>query len=126
MGEALSEYQKGIGSFSGIGTDAITSLTIRNPSEVNSASYSGDQKDSLSIDTRMGRRTISAHQYMDLVVSHRPDIFHALCDGDTNSESTNKRTAKSAERTKKFFHHCLERYRTSDTLKGQSLFVGME
>ncbi|KAG4076554.1 hypothetical protein HA402_002717 [Bradysia odoriphaga] len=123
MNDALSEYRKGIASFSGIGSDGITVLTIRNPSEAYKAADVGDQKDSLSIFTRTGRKTISADQYMDLVASHRPDIFHALCDGDTNAQSSNRRTIKSAERTKKFFQHCLERYRTSETLKGQSLFV---
>lgn len=123
MGEALSEYRKGIASFAGIPSDGITFLTLRNPSEVYRPSDVGDPRDIQSIYTRTGRKTVTAEQYMDLVVSHRPDIFHALCDGDTNAESSNRRTVKSAERTKKFFQHCLERYRTSETLKGQSLFV---
>lgn len=126
MNEALSEYKKGIASFSGIGTDGISFLTIKNPSEVYKASDHGDHKDSVSIYTRTGRKTVSADQYMDLIDSHRPDIFHTLCDGDTNADSSNRRMIKSAERTKSFFKNCLERYRKSETMKSQSLFVGNE
>lgn len=124
MSEALLEYQKGIASFSGIGSDGISVLTIKNPSEVYKVSDHGDHRDRLSIYTRTGRKTISADQYMDLVDSHRPDIFHALCDGETNANSSNRRIIKSAERTKSFFKDCLERYRKSESMRSQSLFVG--
>lgn len=126
MSQALSLHQKGITSFSGMGSDCISFLTIKNPSEVYKVSDHGDPKDKLSIYTRTGKRTISADQYMDLVNSHRPDIFHALCDGDTNADSTNRRMIKSAERTKAFLNVCLERYRNSTEMKSQSLFVGNE
>lgn len=124
MSEALSEYQKGIASFAGLGADSISFLTIKNPSEVYKVSDVGDHKDSVSVYTRTGRKTISSDQYMNLVESHRPDIFHALCDGDTNANSSNRRMIKSTERSKSFFKNCLERYRNCETLKGQSLFVG--
>lgn len=126
MNEALAEYKKGIASFAGIGSDGISFLTFKNPSEVFKAADHGDHKDSVSIYTRMGRKTVSADQFMDLVDSHKPDIFHALCDGDTNADSTNRRIIKSCERTKSFFKNCLERYRKSETMKSQSLFVGNE
>lgn len=126
MSDALKEYQKGIASFSGLGSDAITFLTIKNPSDVNRVSDRGDTKDIISVYSRTGRNTITSGRYMDLVDSHRPDIFHPLCDGETNADSTNKRVIKSAEKTKSFFIHCLERYRQSDSLKTQSLFVGKE
>lgn len=126
MNEALSQYKKGITAYSGLGSDCISFLTIKNPSEVYKVSDHGDPKDKLSIYTRTGKRTISVDQYMDLVNSHRPDIFHAFCDGDTNADSTNRRMIKSAERTKVFFKGCLERYQNSTELKSQSLFVGKE
>lgn len=124
MSDALSQQQKGISSFSGLGSNCITFLAVKNPSEVCKPGY--HEKDLVSIFTRTGRKTISANQYMDLVHSHQPDIFLALCDGDTNESSSNKRTIKSAERTKEFFDHCLERYRNSGELKNHSMFVGMD
>lgn len=126
MSEALGEYKKGIASFSGIGSDGISFLTIKDPSEVNKVADRGDTRDILSIYTRRGRTTITADQYMDLVDSFRPDILHPMCDGDTNASSSNKRMTKSAERSMSFFQSCLERYRKSETMKDQSLFVGNE
>lgn len=124
MSEALAEHKKGIAAFAGIGTDGLSILTIRDPSEMYKSSDHGDHRDSVSIYTRQGRKTVSADQYMDLVETFRPDIFHALCDGETNATSSNRRLTKSVERTKAFLHSCLERYRQSETMRNQSLFVG--
>ncbi|KAJ6636688.1 Queuine tRNA-ribosyltransferase accessory subunit 2 [Pseudolycoriella hygida] len=123
MVDALSAYRKGIASFSGIGSDGISFLTIKNPTVVNKTADHGDTKDTMSIYARSGRKIISANQYMDLVSSHHPDVFHSLCDGETNATSSKRRIMKSMDRSKAFLEICLQRYRQSESLKSGSLFV---
>lgn len=43
----------------------------------------------------------------------RPDIYETLCDGDTNSESTKKRSFKAVETTSTMFEKCMLRHENS-------------
>jgi len=60
---------------------------------------------------------------MDIVEAYRPDFYHVLCDGDTNSTSSKKRILKCIERTETFFNDCFERHKTSKCLQN-SLLIG--
>lgn len=125
MLSAIKTAGDGIQSFASLGTatECLTCLTVKNPGEL--CVTVPHEQDVLPIFTRFGRRSLSADQYMDYADAYCPDIFHALCDGDTNADSSKKRALKSADRTEFFFEKCLERFKASERLKN-SLFIGMK
>lgn len=125
MLKAVTAAGDGIQSFAGLGTmtECLTCLTVKNTGEL--CITGPHEQDVLPIFTRFGRRSLSANQYMDYVDQYCPDIFHALCDGDTNADSSKKRALKSADRTEAFFEKCLERFKGSERLKN-SIFIGMK
>jgi queuine/archaeosine tRNA-ribosyltransferase len=53
---------------------------------------------------------------MDIMETFQPDIYQALCDGDTNKDSTKKRVQKSLDITHDFFRTCLERHKESKVM----------
>lgn len=125
MLKAVTVAGVGIQTFASLGaaSECLTCLTVKNTGEqCNTVPH---EQDVLPIFTRFGRSSLSADQYMDFADEYRPDIFHALCDGDTNADSSKKRSLKSADRTEAFFEKCLERFKASESLKN-SLFIGME
>lgn len=122
MLKAVTAAAGGIQSFAGLGSECLTCLTVKNPGEL--CITGSHEQEVLPIFTRFGRRSLSADQYMDFADEYSPDIFHALCDGDTNADSSKKRALKSADRTEGFFEKCLQRFKASERLKN-SLFIGM-
>lgn len=119
MKAAVSASGKKFTEFASLGDNCLSCLTVKNTGEICTSGH--HEQDVLPIYTRCGKRTISPEQYMDYVDAYCPDIFHALCDGDTNEECSKKRALKSADRTEEFFGHCLERYKTSERLKNTML-----
>lgn len=49
-----------------------------------------------------------------MMESMKPDMYLALCDGDTNSESSRKRIIKSASRTTSLFKECFKIHHGSE------------
>lgn len=125
MLQAVKAAGDGIQSFASLGTatECLTCLTVKNPGEL--CITGSHEQGVLPIFTRFGRRSLSADQYMDYADMYCPDILHALCDGDTNADSSKKRALKSADRTKDFFEKCLDRFKASERLKN-SIFIGMK
>lgn len=58
---------------------------------------------------------------MKLVEVFKPDLFHTLCDGDTNESCGNKRLFNAVNRTESFFQTCASLYQTSTSLAGSVL-----
>lgn len=126
MEKAIAAADVGIAKFAGYDAahstqDCITCLTVKNAGD--QCPSGPHEQDVLPIYTRSGKSQMSAAKYMDMVESYRPDIFHALCDGDTNELSSNKRALKSADRTEDFFQVCLERFKAT-AVATQTMFIG--
>lgn len=58
---------------------------------------------------------------MKLVEAFKPDLFHTICDGDTNESCGNKRLFNAVNRTESFFQTCASLYQTSTSLAGSML-----
>lgn len=60
---------------------------------------------------------------MDIMETFQPDIYQAICDGDTNKDSTKKRVQKSIDITYDFFRTCLERHKLSKVISALLLLL---
>lgn len=60
---------------------------------------------------------------MKLIETFKPDLFHTLCDGDTNASSGNKRMYNAMCRTENFFNVCASLYKTSASV-AESMLIG--
>ncbi|XP_031828166.1 queuine tRNA-ribosyltransferase accessory subunit 2 [Nomia melanderi] len=88
---------------------------------------SGFQKlDTIAVWTKTGRHTMSSKDYMDIVETFKPDCYVALCDGDTNINTSKKRVMKAVNRSNILFEQCLARHSTSDNLKSTGLLAAIE
>ena len=71
----------------------INFLSIQDPAYTTNPGF--QQLDSISIWSRTGRVVFTADKYMELVQTYKPDLYVALCDGDTNINSSAKRVSKA-------------------------------
>lgn len=62
-------------------------------------------------------------RYMEIIETFKPDLFHTLCDGDTNELSGNKRIFNAVNRTESFFRSCAQLYQTTSSL-ADSMLIG--
>lgn len=63
---------------------------------------------------------------MELVEAYKPDLYVALCDGDTNINSSAKRVSKSIIRSKTLLEQCLNIHVNSDILKSKGILGPVE
>lgn len=63
---------------------------------------------------------------MDIVEAFKPDLYIALCDGDTNIDSSKKRVTKAVKRSKTLFDQCLTRHSISEALKTAGILAAVE
>ena len=63
---------------------------------------------------------------MDIVETFKPDFYIALCDGDTNIDSSKKRISKAVRRSNTLFEQCLTRHSASETLKSTAILGAIE
>lgn len=120
MEESLKEFRNGITKFAGL-DGMVSFVTLKDPGTSNPSFHS---KTDISIMSKSGKASVTAQKYMDLMECFQPDIFHTLCDGDTNMSSGKKRVINAVNRTESFFDECLERYKQSDVLRN-SLLIGI-
>lgn len=115
---ATSKGGGGIAHFASLPNGPATTLTCLAIKDAGERCPSGHhEQDQLPVWTRFGKRSLTAEQYMDYVEAYRPDMFMALCDGDTTADSSRKRALKSAERTEHFVGQCVERLNRSEALR---------
>ena len=57
---------------------------------------------------------MTVEQYMTIQESLKPDWYQALCDSDSDKDSSKKRLRKSVERTLNYLDECLERHNKSE------------
>lgn len=101
-----------------------TFLSIQDPAEENTPV--NRKNGSIAVWTKHGYQYLDSKKYMDIVESLRPDIYMALCDGETDKESSKKRIIKSMENSRKQFENCFERHVASDVLKNSCLLGPVE
>lgn len=99
-------------------------LSIQDPAEKTPSGY--QQGDSISVWSRTGRISLNANKYMNLIETFQPDLYLALCDGNTDINSTNKHVVKSLNRSKTLFQQCLNRHISSDKLKSKGILGVVE
>jgi len=95
----LQAYKKGLSSFMGM-KDSLSVLTVQDPGEQTKSGY--NEKNTISVWCGSNREIISVRCYMEFVEAAKPDIAVALCDGDTQQNSSQKRINKAAKKTLDF------------------------
>nr|CAD7411866.1 unnamed protein product [Timema cristinae] len=120
---AVAAYKKGLAEFIGLKEHLIYS-TVQDPAMATPQGY--NEKDFVSVWSRSGKQQINADKYMDVIESFQPDMYQALCDGDTNLNSSKKRVSKALDRSSKMFWRCLERHEKSEVLKKSALLAVLE
>lgn len=63
---------------------------------------------------------------MDIVEAYQPDLYVALCDGDTNIKSGAKRASKAVLRSKTLLEQCLNIHQHSKVLKSKGILGSVE
>lgn len=63
---------------------------------------------------------------MELAQAYKPDLYVALCDGDTNINSSAKRVSKAVRRSKTLLEQCLDIHLQSNTLKSKGILGPVE
>lgn len=101
-----------------------TLLTIQDPAE--EMNPTNRKNDSIAVWTKHGYHYLDSKKYMDTVEILKPDMYMALCDGNTNKESTKKRISKSMENSKSQLKRCYERHQSSEILKNSFLLGPVE
>ena len=99
-------------------------MTIQDPAET--TTQGGHELNSVTIWCRQGKRLLTPESYMDLVETFQPDIYVALCDGDTNRTSSTRRVTKSVERSNVMLETCLKRHCASNILKRKGILGAIE
>lgn len=102
----------------------INFLSIHDPAYTTTSGF--QQLDSISVWPRTGRIIVSANKYMELVEAYKPDLYVALCDGDTNINSSAKRVSKAVLRSKTLLEQCLDIHLRSDALKSKGILGSVE
>ncbi|XP_021922137.1 queuine tRNA-ribosyltransferase accessory subunit 2 isoform X3 [Zootermopsis nevadensis] len=109
--EAVTAFRKGIADFTGL-KEYFTFCSIHDPAVA--TPYGFNDKNTISIWPRNGRKQLDPDKYMDMIEAFQPDMYQALCDGDTDLKSSKKRIHKSIDKSLMFFEKCLERHEKSE------------
>lgn len=64
--------------------------------------------------------------YMNVIETFKPDMYVALCDGDTNINSSKKRVSNSIQNSTKFFDNCFTKHSSSEALKSSEILGAIE
>lgn len=120
LADAVKQFQKGIAAFAAL-DHTFSFVTLTDTGTVNISPQ--HSRHSVEIATRAGKTSITPQKYIEIVESFKPDIFHALCDGDTNETSAIKRIFNAVTRTDTFFKECAELFKQS-TILADTMFIG--
>ncbi|CAL7935665.1 unnamed protein product [Xylocopa violacea] len=123
MFESIKDTSTNFATFVGL-KEYINFLTIHDPAYSTLSGF--HETDSIPVWTRNGKRVITANKYMDIVEAFRPDMYVALCDGDTNINSSKKRVSKAVQRSMTFFEQCFAKHSSSEMLKSSEILGAIE
>ncbi|XP_046682360.1 queuine tRNA-ribosyltransferase accessory subunit 2 [Homalodisca vitripennis] len=119
----VKHFKEGISSFAGL-HECLSYCSVQDPAEATRVGY--NEKTSITIWTHTGRKQLTADKYMDMMEAFRPDMYQALCDGDTNTESSRKRSQKAVDVSTSLFLSCADRHTKSQSLKDSALLATVE
>ncbi|KAL6442808.1 hypothetical protein ACFW04_002699 [Cataglyphis niger] len=123
MTDVIKEFNTSFADFVSM-KEYINFLSIHDPAYTTNPGF--QQLDSISVWSRTGRIVFTANKYMELVQNYKPDLYVALCDGDTNINSSAKRVSKAVLRSKTLLEQCLDIHLHSDTLKSKGILGPVE
>lgn len=123
MTDVIKEFNTSFADFVSM-KEYINFLSIQDPAYTTNPGF--QQLDSISIWSRTGRTAFTADKYMELVQAYKPDLYVALCDGDTNINSSAKRVSKAVLRSKTLLEQCLDIHLQSDTLQSKGILGPVE
>ncbi|XP_014471792.1 PREDICTED: queuine tRNA-ribosyltransferase subunit QTRTD1 homolog isoform X2 [Dinoponera quadriceps] len=118
MADSIKELNISFADFVGM-KDYLNLLSIHDPADTTNSGF--QQLDSISIWPRTGRSRLTAKKYMELVQTFKPDLYVALCDGDTNINSSAKRVSNAVDRSKILLEQCLSIHQDSGMLKSTGI-----
>ena len=105
----------GLAKFIGLPERPVV-LTVQDPAEKVKPGYHTTK--SVSVWYRENRVLVSPLEYVRGVAAIQPDVFVALCDGDTEPGCSNKRISKAVSKTLDFLDTCIgQRDLTTSLLK---------
>jgi len=104
QGKVLEKWGAGLASFLGMPEHPVV-LTIQDPGEVTRSGYHNNN--SVSVWNRLNRELVTPTTFMEDVKHIQPNLFLALCDGDTEPGCSNKRVSKSVAKSIDFLDSCL-------------------
>ncbi|XP_011873199.1 PREDICTED: queuine tRNA-ribosyltransferase subunit QTRTD1 homolog isoform X2 [Vollenhovia emeryi] len=123
MADVIKELDTSLADFASM-KEYINFLSIHDPACATNPGF--QQLDSVSIWSRTGRIAVSASKYMEFVQALKPDLYVALCDGDTNINSGAKRVTKAVRRSKTLLEQCLDIHLRTDALKSKGILGPVE
>jgi len=104
QGKLLEKWGTGLASFVGMSEHPVV-LTIQDPGELTKSGYHNNN--SVSVWNRENRELVTPTTFMEGVKHIQPNLFIALCDGDTEPGCSNKRVSKSVSKSLDFLDSCL-------------------
>ncbi|KYQ59239.1 Queuine tRNA-ribosyltransferase subunit QTRTD1 like protein [Trachymyrmex zeteki] len=123
MTDAIKELDTSFADFVSM-KEYINFLSIHDSAYTTNSGF--HQLDTISVWSRTGRIVVSANKYMEIVQAYKPDLYVALCDGDTNINSRAKRISKAVLRSKTLLEQCLDIHLQSDILKSTGILGPVE
>ncbi|KAG7187650.1 hypothetical protein KM043_016708 [Ampulex compressa] len=121
MVDPISELKVNYANFVGM-KEYIHFLSIQDPGEAIDFSY--EQSSYVAVQCRTGKRKITVNDYMNAVQTFKPDLYLALCKGDTNINSSKKRVMKNVHSSNLLLEQCLKTHQDSKLLKLSSGILG--
>lgn len=123
MADAIKELKTSFSSFVSM-QEHVSFLSIQDPAE---ATAKGFQKNNaIPVWTRTGKYLLNAEDYMNIVETFKPDLYVALCDSDTDVQSSTKRTNNAVTRSRHLLQECLKIHAASDVLKSKGILAAIE
>lgn len=120
---SIESFGKGLSEFVGL-KEYPCYVTPQDPATETPTGYNVSNK--VAVWTRNGKRTVDPVKYMNMIEEMRPDMYLALCDGDTDSGSSKKRITKSVQRTLTLFRECYRHHQESKVLINAALLAPIE
>ncbi|KAK9298936.1 hypothetical protein QLX08_007912 [Tetragonisca angustula] len=123
MQETMKDCNINFANFVGM-KEYINFLTIHDPASTTPSGFR--EPKIIPLWTRCGKYAMTVDKYMDIIETFKPDMYVALCDGDTNIDSSRKRISKSVESSMTFFEQCFIKHSSSEALKSSEMLGAIE
>lgn len=120
----LEKWGAGLASFLGMSDHPVV-LTIQDPGELTKSGYHNNKNISVWSNNN-NRELVSPTTFMEAVEHIKPDLFIALCDGDTEPGCSNKRVSKSVAKSIDFLDTCIQLKSSTPSLSKTGIIGAVE